>query len=846
MFFVCFNFLPLMSFQTLELVNTVKYLFEINEVDNAMNILGHNLEMLACYIDISEKICDELVEPAQLLLVSKLYLLKNNKETRNKVVEYAVKALQLNQNALSLSPSEELEDGFYIKSIKFIMMDYLVKNTNAKYTDFIKRYVLSIIEGSDVSISLMGYLYDIKEYGLLSEKFFQFLKTKEICEHTVKFLEMVQSKVNFSNEQRKEILEKHFGDLNKKNLKLRCLTILLNDAEHMKMFVDFNIHMVYKAHVAFYMHNKYNDNLPVINELAQIDNKVLNAIFNGEVNKNLVDFMVLNNQTNFTFLKYMGKVGAPFYTFCHSIMNAHTTNDSIFRTNRFAKTQDWNRFLELGGLGLIYTNNPVTYLVEMLSNNADSVEPSAVLSLGLVAVNALRMYGQNVMEEVEWYVNSLLYPNNTFNESINEHTLFGSYLTMGLVKYGMRDCTVDTNVMKIDWYTRIIALFERHSTIAHETAAYALGLMYAGTGEQKVVEMLRNVRKTTEFKRVRRVIDISLAYVLTKDSESEKNNFATDEKLHFYANKYVNSQNTEIIREILTFVNHPNDDTKRVAVLALGMAIGYDDGLMENIMVPLATSHSMYVRAAAGISLGFFSTESTDVHFKAMVINLLEAMCFDMEELVKQQAAMGLGMALMQCNVADYLIEIKKDENGKEVKKYLIEYDRIVKMLNGLLTNRGEGKCVKSGAALGRSMMELGGRSAILSLKDINGEIDALKVHAYSLLCHAWYWNNLYTFIALLILPTPAMKIVLAAPEGENAKGKDLLRVSDGVMHEGVKYHEIFVHLDEHRRQRKYKKTRAEKLKNVETFQNEIKSNGRVNYIDIMKMGRKNDVDFDF
>ncbi|OQS53908.1 RPN2 [Ecytonucleospora hepatopenaei] len=865
-----------MTTQTLELVGTVKYLLSINEIDNALSVLEQHLEVLACYVDLEDSICDSVSSIEHFLLLSKLFLFKRQNK---KAIEYVVKALHMDQNIL-----ETIKDDFYTTNIKYILMEHVINNLHQSKSSnhkFIKSYVLNLVDKSEIEISLLGYLFEIGEFEILVNKLLQYIQKQQISNDLILFLRIIFKNheiqdIFYSKEKElANILGVHYQNKEYSVKKHSLLVFLVN-----KIDMIFSIPCLqWQAYAAFYVYNdivkNYNGDINTFLKGYNFENnQIISDIFKGKLNNFLVDFMVINNQTNFTFLKQMGKLGIPMYSFSHSIMSAHTTNDSVFRTNKLWKGHNnWNKFLNLGGLSLIYTNNPVSYLVEMLSNSVETAEAPAILSLGIIAINAYRTYGQtyDVIEETEWYINSLFKSNEETGfllssdvlSNASNYVIFASILCLGLIKYKK-----GTNEL----FGEIKKLFEKHCTIKQETGAYALGLLFSGTNNSEIIEFLTSLRNTTEFRRVKRVIDVSLAFINTDrdickilscdfSKESIKN---IDEILYALGNKYVDTQNMKVVEFILKFINHPNDDTKRCAVIALGMVIGYNGDIMEKVMIPLATSHSMFVRAAAAFSLGFFSVEITNVEQKAKIINLLEAMTYDIEDLVKQQAAIGLGLSLMQCNLNDYLIAGKNLENidnvhheektaGGEEKKtfyknkkktenYLINYERCIKTLNSTITSRGEGRCFKSGAAMGRSFAELGGKSAIVSLKNINGDVDSLKVHAYVLWTNAWYWDSLINFMSLLILPTPCMKIISATGNEDKSVSFD---VSDDVVHKNVNYREVFVYLAESKKQRKYRKTKAESLKNVNRSIDEIKSNAKINHIDVLRLGKSNDINFD-
>ncbi|ORD94840.1 RPN2 [Enterospora canceri] len=387
-----------------------------------------------------------------------------------------------------------------------------------------------------------------------------------------------------------------------------------------------------------------------------------------------------------------------------------------------------------------------------------------------------------------------------------------------------------------------------------------------------VVEYLREIRRSTDFKRVIRVVNLALGMItgmgsnnsskgdnnskggskgnknnkgntiITNDdskvnncnskndskvnncnsnNSNNSNNLHLDELLHRLGASYANTGNLSVIDQILQHVNSGSDDTRRHAVIALGLVIGYNTILIRQIMIPLATSHSMHVRAAAAICLGFFSTETVDESEAATVIGLLEALLFDTEDLVKQQAAIGIGIALQQYNEVDYT-------NKSSTPNFV----RIAKWLNSTIANRVDSKCVKIGASLGRSLMELGGRSAILSIRNMNGQTDPFRVAAFQLMAHTWYWTPLTAIVSALVLPTPCIRL------DSGNQTTETTTIS-------TKYRETFVFMDETKRSRRFKRNKKEKIGNItRKHDGELKNMAKINYKDVIRRNRWNMIDW--
>lgn len=790
--------------QTMSLINTVNYFLQSKDILSAIRVIETNVEQLANYVYIPEELIDfQVLKVTDLYTLCKMAIVRGDSEL---LLKYAIIILKIDQSVFD-------ENSFYNTCIKYRLIDSLIANNNSIIRDY---FVKQIEVFPNITISTLGFLYDIGEYEMLKNKLISYCLTNIVTDVLFEFIQYISNdEVHRGLCENPEVVSAIFNGASEEQVLIEILSLFI-DKYGKENKVEFitkclgNVSLRWRYYAAFYIHQNYRS-VAVYNDVD--DN--IRLILEGKINTYLIDFMVLNNQTNFILLEQMGKAGCPYFGFCHSIMNAHTTNDSFYRTNRYNKSQEWNRFIDLGGLGLVHIQSPFEILGEILPAASGNGEPSAIVSLGLIGSNAINMYGgdSNLRKEIEGYVWGILDQNK-----VPETTLFGSFLCLGIIKYSSGD---------YDTFAKLKDPFEKYSTISQETAGYAAGLLFANTSDITVIEYLKSIRNTTGFKRLVRVINVALAMISGDRSTPQldiNDVVGIEETILRLGVNWVNSNEACIINYLLKYVNHSNDDIKRAAVISLGMVVGYHEESIREIMIPLSTSHAMYVRAAAALSLGFFSTEVTNVELKADIINLLEALIFDSEDLVKQQAGIGLGIALQQYNTNLYG---PRDKNCATVN-----YKRICKMMNGIIGNRNDNRSYKIGVGLGRSLMELGGRNAVLSLRNISGHIDNIRVHGYLLFTQSWYWNPLYNFLSLLVLPTPCIRI------DQNLQLAQTTNIQS-------EYRELFVFMQETKRNRRFKKTNGERFNDVvKEFVGEVKNNTRINYRDILMKGRYNLIDF--
>ncbi|KAI4291066.1 26S proteasome regulatory subunit N2 [Pancytospora philotis] len=791
--------------QSLHSLPVLYNLIEKQRYDEALSIIDDSVEVFAPHL-LAAFPDDFVGETTSSLTLARLNLAQKN---YTKCVEYAVRARELLHTL----------DRFYYDSIIFHMMDYLLsfrtgENPSAARPHFyedLRVFVLSFIKDDAQDVSLMGFLAEMGEFGMVKDMLRGLAKTDVDCTELLNVL---------FGEYYAELSDMMLGagTVNRSMLHHVINTYVEKDKQNelTAMLNRLPWDALYAA--CFYIEDTHHLKLELENENA---NFILSGDWKQEIMSN---FMLKNCKTSFRFLESMVKARAPYISLCNCLMNAGTTNDTLYRNNKgMIGGKEWVRFIEYAAIGMVHHGNINGFeiLKEVLpSFESNSGEAGALMALGLM--NACSSDHETTDYLLNWLENG------------TDELVFGACMGLGMNLMQSGDRAVAE---------KLKALFSVDSTIIQESACYALGMVYAGTSSPEMLAFLKTVQTKTDFPRVKRACGIAIALAaIMKEGEPisilasvEKNSgsvyeikegaaesgcdsgYDTDEDqsscsgdpkygidgrlkaaiesllrdscpqsretaILSLGTAYVASSNLAVIQAILPYINDGDDDVKRTAVIAIAMIGFFDTYIIESCILPLAQNHNMHVRAAVALALGFFSCGTGDEE----VAILLEALLYDTDVLVRQSASIGVGFALVQTNPS-----------------IIPNYKRIIDRLHTSIVSKAESSCVKIGAAIGRSIVELGGRSAIFSLTNFSRNLEVKRIAGALLFLQSWYWYPLVCSISLCMLPTPVLFF------DEN------LDETDDVIANDSKYYDYLVRIPETRKSRKFKASKDGDHKDV-------------------------------
>lgn len=738
--------------QSLYSLPVLEDLFSQSRFHEALAIADEAPEALAPYIHgrFPQQIS---LSPEDSLILAKILLLQ--KEYEGCVF-----------HALASSDLLHTLEPFYHDSILFHMMRFLCAHPSHSFVDVpaLKHFILQKIQSEKpgpedpvaVDESLLGFLAEISEWSILKQHIVALSGTDIDCHFVVdSLLEFYYDDIH------KMFLETSLTNQYLIKYKIDALISGENIDDLRDLLLQLPWQQMYSA--CFYVEDTHHVKLETGNENA-------NLILSGEWKQEIMsNFMFKNSKTSFKFLESMSKARAPYVSLCNCIMNAGTTNDTLYRNNKGVMNgREWIRFLEFSAVGMIHQGNINAFeiLKEMLpSLETNNGEPAALMALGLMKART------SDSEVVDFLLNWL--------DSTSEEILFGACMGLGLCLLESCDGAV---------FHRLQSLLSMDNTIAQESALYAIGLIYAGSGDESIAEYLLSLLVKTDFPRVKRVCGIALALVSIytcknfeyRNGASMLGSFDPIEReaiLLSLGTAYVASSDMGMIKKILPFINDGDDDVKRAAVVAIAF-IGCEDPLiMSSCLVPLAQNHNFFVRSAVALLLGFFNSGSGD----ESIANLLEALLYDSNDLVRQGACLGTGFILSQMNPT-----------------LIPNYKRILDRINQVIVSKGEPNCVKIGASIGRAVAEAGGRSAVFSLGNFSKIIEVKRVAAALLFIESWYWYPLMSTLSLCLLPTPIFFFDQNLDETDDKLNND------------SKFYDYLVKLPEVRRSRKFKASKED------------------------------------
>ncbi|GAW82422.1 26S proteasome regulatory subunit RPN2 [Plasmodium gonderi] len=504
-----------------------------------------------------------------------------------------------------------------------------------------------------------------------------------------------------------------------------------------------------------------DDILMYISENHKLYDKIKKLVFilTGKVTISLyIEFLHRNNHADLILLdSYKNVVDSRSSITHHGIVIAHglmqtgTTCDVFLRSNIewLSKAVNWAKFSSTASLGVVYKGHvndsfivlsshlPYNDVSRQIANNLNVViSPSGVYSesgslyaLGLIHAN----YNTNDKKVKNFLLAQLKL---TVNDEVLQH---GCCLGLGLVCMGEND---DDQV-----YDELKGVMYSDSAVAGESAAYAIGLLKLGSGDSKCVDELLAYAHDTQHEKITRACSISLGFVMfQKEKEADvlidelindKDAIIRYGGMFTIAMAYcgLSSYNKHIIKMLLHFsVSDVSDDVRRAAVIALGFVLCNSPSQVPMFLNLLIESYNPHVRYGAALALGIACAASGNEE----AINMLMPLLTDTTDFVRQSAFISLGLIFQESN----------EHVNPNFKKYKDEIMRI-------LSDKHEDIIAKFGATIGAGLLDICGRNAISTFFTRRANIIRPQAAVgFCLFCQLWYWFPLIHMISLTFLPT--------------------------------------------------------------------------------------------
>ncbi|ETB63041.1 hypothetical protein YYC_00639 [Plasmodium yoelii 17X] len=503
------------------------------------------------------------------------------------------------------------------------------------------------------------------------------------------------------------------------------------------------------------------DVLIYVNEKHHLYEKIKKLIFilTGKITTSLyIEFLHRNNHADLILLdNYKNVIDSRSsithhgIVIAHGLMQAGTTCDVFLRSNIewLSKAVNWAKFSSTASLGVVYKGHvnqsftvlsshlPYNDISRQITNNINAnisqndvySESGSLYALGLIHAT----YNTNYKKVRDFLLSQLKASNN------NEVLQHGCCLGLGLVCLEQND---DEEI-----YDELKSVMYSDSAVSGESAAYAIGLLKMGSGDEKCVDELLAYAHDTQHEKITRACSISLGFVMFQ-KEREADNLIEElindkDAIIRYGGMFtialaycgLSNYNKHIIKKLLHFsVSDVSDDVRRAAVIALGFVLCNTPAQVPMFLNLLVESYNPHVRYGAALALGIACASTGNEE----AVNMLMPLLTDTTDFVRQSAFISLGLIFQQSN----------ENISPNFKKFK---DEIMK----ILSDKHEDIIAKFGATVGLGLLDICGRNAISTFFTRRANIiRPQSAVGFCLFCQLWYWFPLIHMISLTFLPT--------------------------------------------------------------------------------------------
>eukprot|EP01063_Lacrimia_lanifica_P021722 TRINITY_DN2924_c0_g4_i1.p1 TRINITY_DN2924_c0_g4~~TRINITY_DN2924_c0_g4_i1.p1 ORF type:complete len:994 (+),score=463.38 TRINITY_DN2924_c0_g4_i1:62-3043(+) len=437
----------------------------------------------------------------------------------------------------------------------------------------------------------------------------------------------------------------------------------------------------------------------------------------------------------------------------NSILFCGTTCDKFLRENLewLGKATNWSRFTATATLGVINKGH-VTQSMHVLKSYLPSTpasagarpyqEGGALYGLGLIHApvgcnlhdDDVELIKGNAGEKGESPKEVLNFMLDCVkkNPSVEQIT-HGGCLGIGLAAMSSKDG---------DIYERLKQVLYTDSAVSGEAAAIAIGLVYLGSGNARVMDELLSYGKDTQHEKIIRGVSMSLALLMYgreghADTLIEEMLCSTDPWIRLggvqvLGSAYAGTGNRRAIERLLTVaVQDTSDDVRRAGILEVGFVTFKEPHLCVNVTSVFADSHSPHIRWGVASALGVAAAGTGN---KA-ALDRLWVLKDDTNDFVRQGAIVSIAMVLMQRTAKDC----------PRVKDFRADIEHRVK-------DKYEDVLTKFGAILATSILDAGGKNQTICLHK-NGHNLVKPIVGLKLFMQNWYWYPFVLMFSLALQP---------------------------------------------------------------------------------------------
>lgn len=464
------------------------------------------------------------------------------------------------------------------------------------------------------------------------------------------------------------------------------------------------------------------------------------SILAGDVAIQLyLQFLIRANHTDLSILKQVketvrASVCHTAVVIAHGFMQCGTTSDKFLRDNLdwLSRAYSWAKMSATASLGVIHQRHETdalalmqAYLPKDASGATSSgyTEGGALYALGLIHVN----HGAGICD----------YLAQQLREASGEAVRHGGCLGVGLAALGTH---------RADIYEQLKLNLYQDDAVTGEAAGLAMGLVMLGSASAAAIDDMVAYAQETQHEKILRGLAVGIALTMYERLEeadalitslcADKDAILRRSGMYTVAMAYCGTGNNSAIRRCLhVAVSDVSDDVRRAAVIAIGFLLFHNPEQCPSVVSLLAESYNPHVRYGAALALGIACAGSGSKE----ALLLLEPMCYDLVNYVRQGALIASALVLIQ--------HTDSTCSGNKVKDFRQLYTKVV-------SDKHEDVMAKLGAIFAKGIIDAGGRNVTVALQSRTGHNNMAAVVGMLVFTQYWYWYPLAHFLSLALTPT--------------------------------------------------------------------------------------------
>jgi 26S proteasome regulatory subunit N2 len=282
------------------------------------------------------------------------------------------------------------------------------------------------------------------------------------------------------------------------------------------------------------------------------------------------------------------------------------------------------------------------------------------------------------------------------------------------------------------------------SAVAGEACGISMGLTMLGSGNQDAIDEMLHYARETQHEKIIRGLAIGLALLMYGKEDlaeplitqllEEQEPILRFGAAYTIALAYVGTGSNLAIRRLNRIAsNDPNDDVRRVAVMAIGFVLFRNHTVVPDMVKVQTESFNAHARYGGALALGIACAGTGSVK----ALERLEGMLKDSTDFVRQGVLIAMAMILIQQN----------EQSCPKVVTFRQTLEKVY-------SNRHEDALAKFGAAMAQGILDAGGRNVTITLQSSTGSLNMEAIVGIALFTNFWYWFPHAHCLSLAFTPT--------------------------------------------------------------------------------------------